>query len=95
MAAGIGVVLAQESDLTGPGPDLAPGALEALDRPVLLLEGAESPTVVAEIQAALAARLPRARRVVLPGAGHMAPMTHPEAVARVLSAHLAACGPAG
>jgi lipase len=50
--------------------------LESLGIPVLLMEGATSPPVMAAIQAELARRLPQARRVVIDGAGHMAPMTH-------------------
>lgn len=49
--------------------------------PVLLLEGATSPLVIAEIQSALAAAIPQAHRAIIPGAGHMAPITHPAAVA--------------
>jgi lipase len=50
--------------------------LESLGIPVLLMEGATSPPVMAAIQAELARRLPRVRRVVVEGAGHMAPITH-------------------
>ena len=49
--------------------------------PVLLLEGANSPPVIAEIQGALAAAIPQARRATIQGAGHMAPITHPAEVA--------------
>ncbi|AHM04314.1 Hydrolase, alpha/beta fold protein family [Roseibacterium elongatum DSM 19469] len=66
--------------------------LPRLDRvrcPVLLIEGSASPPVIGEIQAALAAGLPDARRVGIEGAGHMLPITHPDRVAaeirRVLS----------
>lgn len=59
----------------------APGRLEALARPVLLLEGAQSPPVIAAIQQVLAARLPQAWRVVVPGAAHMLPISHAAAVA--------------
>ncbi|WP_424944368.1 alpha/beta fold hydrolase [Aliiroseovarius crassostreae] len=59
----------------------APGALEALGMPCLLIEGADSPGVVAAIHDVFEARIPDARRVVIEGAGHMAPMTHPERVA--------------
>lgn len=68
------------------------GLLPRLDRiavPALLLEGDESPGVIPVIQAGLAARLPNARRAVLRGAGHMAPMTHPDAVAREIRTLLA------
>lgn len=69
---------------------LVPGRLEALACPVLLLEGADSPPIVAAIQRALAERLPQVRRVVIAGAGHMLPITHPDAVAQAVQAHLAA-----
>lgn len=49
--------------------------------PVLLLEGAASPPVIAEIQSVLASAIPQARRAAISGAGHMAPITHPAAVA--------------
>lgn len=68
---------------------LRPGRLEALRSPVLLVEGDQSPPVIAAIQAALAARLPDARRAVVPGAGHMLPVTHATALAGLLAAHLA------
>lgn len=67
---------------------LAPGRLESLTAPVLLMAGTASPPVTAAINAGLAARLPVARRVVLPGAGHMGPLTHPHAVAAEIRAHL-------
>lgn len=62
--------------------------LEALDIPVLLLEGSDSPPIVAAIQSALAARLPQARRAVVPGAAHMLPITHPGEVAELIRASL-------
>ena len=55
---------------------LAPGRLESLTLPVTLVEGGASPPVIAAIHAALAARLPRSARHVIPGAGHMLPVTH-------------------
>lgn len=63
----------------------APGRLEGFDRPVLLVEGADSPPVVAAIHDALAARLPKARRLVVPGAGHMVPISHPRIVAAAIA----------
>jgi pimeloyl-ACP methyl ester carboxylesterase len=63
-----------------------PGRLERLRRPVLLVEGAQSPPVVAAIHDVLAARLPNARRLVVPGAGHMVPITHPGIVAAGIAA---------
>ncbi len=60
----------------------------ALGQPVLLLEGERSPPVVGEVQRLLAATLPDAERERIPGAGHMAPVTHPEAVAARVRAFL-------
>ncbi len=62
------------------GGMLAPGALEAVDIPVLLLEGSEAPPIIPAINEALAGRLPRARRGVIGGAGHMSVATHPDQV---------------
>lgn len=67
---------------------LAPGVPERIDLPVLLLEGAESPPVIAAIGDHLARRIGGLRRVVVPGAGHMLPITHPDAVARAIAAFL-------
>ena len=53
---------------------LAPGRLEGLRVPALLVEGGRSPAVAGATQAALAARLPRAWCAVIEGAGHMAPI---------------------
>ncbi len=59
----------------------SPGALEALTMPCLLLEGEHSPPVIAAIHTVFAARLPEVERVMIEGAGHMVPISHPEAVA--------------
>ena len=67
---------------------LAPGRLEGLAVPVLILDGGASPPIVGAIAAALAARLPQARRVTLPDAGHMLPVTHAPAVAGAIRAFL-------
>lgn len=82
VAAQDGVLLADRTGL------LAPGRLEALDLPVLLIEGSDSPPIVSAIHAALAARLPQARQAVVPGAAHMAPLTHPGEVAQIIRASL-------
>jgi pimeloyl-ACP methyl ester carboxylesterase len=68
---------------------LAWGRLESVGVPVLLLEGATSPPVIAAIQTELQRRLPQVTRAVVPGAGHMAPITHPPAVAALIAAHIA------
>lgn len=69
---------------------VAPGALERIRVPVLLVEGGDSPPVIDAVQSVLAARLPHASRLIVPGAGHMVPITHPDLVARAVQAHLEA-----
>ncbi|SHL16138.1 Pimeloyl-ACP methyl ester carboxylesterase [Roseovarius marisflavi] len=62
------------------GGMLASGALERISAPALLLEGSQSPAIIAAINEGLAARLGRVERSVVIGAGHMGPMTHPKQV---------------
>lgn len=69
---------------------LAPGRLEAIRAPVLLVEGNLSPPIVSAVNAALARRLPRASRMTVPEAGHMLPISHPVQLAALVTAHLAA-----
>ena len=88
----IQIVAAQDPALIDDvGGLLRQGGLEAIAVPVLLLEGGDSPPVIAAIQGELARRLPRARRLSVPGAGHMLPLTHAADLAPVVQAHLAAC----
>lgn len=63
---------------------LVPGALEKITCPVLLVQGARTVPVIDAIHAALAKRLPQARRVTIKEAGHMAPITHPARVAAAI-----------
>ncbi|MFN3954630.1 MAG: alpha/beta fold hydrolase [Pararhodobacter sp.] len=65
-----------------------PGRLEGLTCPVLLLAGAASPPIFGAIARALARRLPMAQAQTVPGAGHMAPITHPQAVAGLIDGWL-------
>ncbi len=68
---------------------LAEGRLEALTRPVALIEGELSPAVIPAIHAELARRLPQAERVTINGAGHMLPVSHTRQLADVLRPILA------
>ena len=67
---------------------LRDGGLEAIDAPVLLISGQNSPPVIGEIADALAARLPDVGRAQVPGAGHMLPITHPQQVAGLIAVNL-------
>lgn len=83
------LIVASEAALYGDCNGLlAPGRLEGVSCPVLLIEGAASPPIVAAIQAGLADRLPDTRRVVVAGAAHMVPITHPAPVAAEIARFL-------
>ena len=87
---------AQVALVQATGPDvyddrgglLAPGGLEALDLPVMMIAGGESLPVMAAIQDSIADRLPDVARTSLPGAGHMLPLTHPRQVADLIRVNL-------
>ncbi len=64
--------------------------LESIGVPVLMVEGSSSPAIVGAVQDALARRLPQVTRLLVPGAGHMVPITHPGEVADAVMAHLGA-----
>ncbi|MBA4492678.1 alpha/beta fold hydrolase [Paracoccus sp. S1E-3] len=68
---------------------LREGGLEGIEAPVMLISGAESPPIIHEIAEALAARLPDVGRATVPGAGHMLPLTHAQAVADLTRINLA------
>lgn len=70
---------------------LRPGGLEAIRVPVLLVEGAQSPAIIDTLHRALALRLPQAKRLVVPGAGHMVAISHVAQIAPAVQAHLDGC----
>lgn len=65
--------------------------LESVGVPVLMVEGSASPAIVGAVQDELARRLPQVTRLIVPGAGHMVPITHPSVVAEAVMAHLPRC----
>lgn len=62
--------------------------IEKVTAPALLVRGAQSSSLVKPIHAAIARRMQNARSIAIKGAGHMAPITHPEAVATQIGAFL-------
>lgn len=62
--------------------------LSGLQTPTLLLQGALSPPVIAEILGHLAAEIPNAQTHIVPGAAHMAPLTHAAATAEAIDTFL-------
>lgn len=92
MADRIGLVMAQDATLVADSAALLRAmGLEGLGVPVLLAEGLESPPVITAICGELARRLPLVRRVRLPGAGHMLPISHAAALTGAVQAHLESC----
>lgn len=65
--------------------------LESIGVPVLLIEGALSPPIIDAVHSELARRICQSSRLSVPGAGHMVPITHAEAIAAPVQAHLDAC----
>lgn len=64
---------------------LVPERIARVTMPSLLIAGSESPSVARSICSVLTRRLPNARMVMLAGAGHMAPLTHPQEVAHAVT----------
>lgn len=67
---------------------LKPGRPEGILCPTLLIRGERTEPVIAAIHATLAQRIPGAVDVVVPGAGHMVPISHPDAVGALIRGHL-------
>ena len=60
------------------GRMMAPGRLEGFSAPVLIVLGSDTTPIFQAVARGLVARLPRAEVAVIAGAGHMAPISHPE-----------------
>lgn len=65
--------------------------LAGLAAPALFLTGSEEPNSTPAMSAAMAARAPGGRSIIIDGAAHMAPMTHPEPVNAALIAFSEEC----
>ncbi|MBU2980955.1 alpha/beta hydrolase [Lentibacter algarum] len=60
--------------------------LAALDMPVMLLRGSTSPKGIKTVNDGLARRMGGAENLVVEGAGHMVPITHPKETAELIRA---------
>ena len=65
------------------------GRLARAAMPAVLIEGDQSPPMSAKVAISLAKRLPDVTRVIIKGAGHMLPITHPDDVAAPIRVVLA------
>ena len=63
---------------------LRPGVLDAVRMPTLLMRGSQALPAISAINDGLERRLPNASQIVIEGAGHMAPITHPNEVASAI-----------
>lgn len=68
-----------------PDPIADPAVLGAISVPVLVLHGSDTKRLFAASARAVTDRVPNARRREIPGAGHAAPLTHPEALAEAIA----------
>lgn len=85
MTRGVHLVPAVEDDLVEDKKGLlAPDMLSRAAMPTLLVHGARTHPAMPTICQGLQQRLPNASGTVIAGAGHMAPITHPQDVARVI-----------
>jgi pimeloyl-ACP methyl ester carboxylesterase len=62
-----------------------PAVLGAIQAPVVVLLGADTKPFFTASARHVANHVPKARIQVIPGVGHAAPLTHPEALAKVLT----------
>lgn len=89
IAARIDMIRRGGESLLGEGPDYIPLArVGEIAAPVLLIEGSETDPVIGAVQESLQSVLPGSARVVVPGAGHMVPITHPGPVADAIGAFI-------
>ena len=79
----------QLKEYEGPPPE-DPAMLGAISAPVLVLLGSDTKPLAATGARHVADHVPNARIHEIPGAGHAAPLTHPEALAEALTEFFAA-----
>ncbi|HJR96241.1 MAG TPA: alpha/beta hydrolase, partial [Gaiellaceae bacterium] len=77
-------LLQQWAEYEGPTPD-DPAVLGAISVPMLVLHGADTTPFLTASARHVADRVPDAQVQAIPGAGHAAPLTHPEALAAALT----------
>jgi pimeloyl-ACP methyl ester carboxylesterase len=77
-------LLQQAMESEDPAAD--PAVLGAISAPVMVLLGSDTKTFFSTSAKYVADHVPNARIREIPGAGHAAPLTHPEALAQALTA---------
>ncbi|WP_428543548.1 alpha/beta fold hydrolase [Profundibacter sp.] len=85
----IGLIPATEGALYHDNADVvAQSKIEGITCPVLLIEGDQSPAIIAAINGALAERLPDVTQFSIKAAAHMVPITHAKEVAQAIGGFL-------
>ena len=92
MAARIHLIDASDPALFGDSAGLVPRLAEVA-APTLLMAGSACLPVMTAILDRMQAEIPQNSRSSIPGAGHMAPITHPAQVAAAIADHLARISP--
>ncbi len=92
MAARIHLIDASDPALFGDSAGLVPRLAEVA-APTLLMAGGDCLPVMTAILDRMQAEIPQSSRSTIPGAGHMAPITHPAPVAAAIADHLARVSP--
>lgn len=77
-----------QANFTDPADIIRAGGFEAIDAPVMLIYGQRSPDICPAVCEAIAARLPDVGVAAIPGAGHMAPLTHARQVSDLIAMNL-------
>lgn len=72
---------------------LSPLGLKIIDVPALLVEGGETAQVERALCDVVRQHVPTCRHVVIDGAGHMMPLTHPQQLTDALMAHVRSVPP--
>lgn len=86
----IPLIMASEASIIAPESGAAMlEKLATMKVPTLLMNGDRSPKVISEIADVLQAYGPNVALQILKGAGHMGPISHAQAVARLVAAHTA------
>ena len=86
----IPLIMASEASIIAPESGIEVlEKLATLEVPIQLITGETSPPVISEIASVVAARAPNATRETLNQTGHMGPITHANAVARIIAPHIA------
>ena len=64
------------------------GECKNIEIPALVLCGERTPAFHRRMAEIVAEHLPESRMTIIPGAGHLSPITHPEPVAKAIASHL-------